>query len=96
MVYREGYDKIEEVYRMITYTLKELGYPEDPTRKLLPWINMELRWKNLRKKAWIIIRLDDVDPEDIFYSLSDYKYFDAQTESFDEFIKVVHKKLKEC
>lgn len=49
-----------------------------------------------RRKAWMIIRLDDVDPEDIFYSLSDYKYFDAQTESFDDFIKAVHKKLKEC
>ena len=30
--------------RMITYTLKELGYPEEPPRKLLPWIHMELRW----------------------------------------------------
>ena len=49
-----------------------------------------------RRKAWMIIRLDDVDPEDIFYSLSDYKYFDAQTESFDDFIKAVHKKLKDC
>lgn len=49
-----------------------------------------------RKKAWMIIRLDDVNPEDIYYSLSDYKYFDAQNESFDDFIKAVHKKLKEC
>ncbi|WP_416327954.1 toll/interleukin-1 receptor domain-containing protein [[Clostridium] innocuum] len=60
----------------------------------------ELRaiWTNVisRRKAWMIIRLDDVDPEDIFYSLSDYKYFDAQTEAFDDFIKAVHKKLKEC
>ena len=35
--------------RMITYTLKELGYPEEPPRKLLPWIHMELQWKNLDK-----------------------------------------------
>ena len=34
---------------MITYTLKELGYPEEPPRKLLPWIHMELQWKNLDK-----------------------------------------------
>ena len=34
---------------MITCTLKELGYPEDPPKKLLPWIHMELQWKNLDK-----------------------------------------------
>ncbi|MCR0262499.1 toll/interleukin-1 receptor domain-containing protein [[Clostridium] innocuum] len=49
-----------------------------------------------RKKTWMIVRLDDVDPEDIFYSSSDYKYFDMQTGSSDDLIKAVHKKLKEC
>lgn len=46
------------------------------------------------KKKWMMVRLDDVDPDDIQFSLGDYKYFDCTSEPVEDFIEAVHEKIK--
>lgn len=47
------------------------------------------------KKEWILIKLDDVNPNDIFYSLNQIKWFDYRTAGEEELIKVIKRKLEE-
>lgn len=48
-----------------------------------------------KKKDWIIVKLDDIDPNDIYYSLNQIKWFDYREVGKEELIRVVKKKIDE-
>jgi hypothetical protein len=54
----------------------------------------EIIYKQDVSKPWFIIKLDDVDLDDLFVGLSDYKYFDYQVQNFEELSQVIQEKLK--
>ncbi|MFN6834452.1 toll/interleukin-1 receptor domain-containing protein [Enterococcus hirae] len=45
-------------------------------------------------KSWILVRLDEVDPNKIYFGLGNYKYFDHQFGSEELLYTIVDKKLK--
>lgn len=46
------------------------------------------------KKRWKIIKLDSVNPNDIYYTLGDYKYFDMVNENIDGLILSIKEEVK--
>ena len=47
------------------------------------------------KKPWFLIRLDAVNPDDIFEGLGGYKYFDYRgLKHFEELSRELERKLK--
>lgn len=44
-------------------------------------------------KPWLIIKLDDIDLDDLFTGLSDYKYFDYQVQGIEELTEIIQKKI---
>lgn len=53
-------------------------------------------WKELiyKKKNWFIVKLDDVDPDEILHGLSDYKYYDySDTNDIEKLLEALNKKL---
>lgn len=48
------------------------------------------------KKKWIIVRLDNINPEEVYYSLSHIKYLDLNgNDDIGELLKIVKKKLRD-
>lgn len=45
-------------------------------------------------KSWIIVRLDEIDPNKIYFGLGNYKYFDYQLGAEEMLYTIVDKKLK--
>lgn len=45
------------------------------------------------KKKWVIVKMDQTDPNEIYTSLGDYKYFDLSTSGLDELIKIIDNKV---
>lgn len=45
-------------------------------------------------KKWFIIRLDDVNPDDIYLGLGNYKYFDYSKENLEKLVVELRKKLE--
>ncbi|MFT9075967.1 toll/interleukin-1 receptor domain-containing protein [Ethanoligenens sp.] len=53
-------------------------------------------WKAFiqKRKAWFIVRLDEVNPEDILFGLSDYKYYDFfESNSVDDLLEAINRKI---
>lgn len=53
-------------------------------------------WKELiyKKKNWFIVKLDDVNPDEILHGLSDYKYYDySDTNDIEKLLEALNKKL---
>lgn len=48
-----------------------------------------------QKKRWKIIKLDSVNPDEICYTLGDYKYFDVKSDSIDELIFSIKEDIRE-
>lgn len=44
-------------------------------------------------KKWFIVKLDDVNPNDIYKGLANYLYFDLTTLSVEELVEMIQKKL---
>lgn len=49
-----------------------------------------------RDLKWLIVRLNDVNPEDILPSLGQYKYFNLKNNNTDDLIKAIKVKLEKC
>lgn len=51
----------------------------------------------IRKNSnWIIVKLDDINPNEIMYGLGGYKYFEWEEDNEDELIEVIKRKIKNC
>ncbi|MBL1226498.1 toll/interleukin-1 receptor domain-containing protein [Enterococcus sp. BWR-S5] len=46
------------------------------------------------RKNWYIVKLDDVNPNDILLGLGDFKYFDVETNEINELVDSLKRKLK--
>lgn len=46
-----------------------------------------------KKMGWYIVKIDDVNPDEIIPSLGDYKYFDLSSQNIDSLVNDIKKKI---
>lgn len=84
---------ISESHLYLIFLSKNTMESMNAREELKTFYNKIIQSRDTMKK-WFIVRLDTVDPSELFLNLGDYKYFDMPEHTSDKLGKAISKKLK--